>query len=72
MVEDVRDDGLAVGFGVFPAALVEPVTRLIVDSVSCTSAFSQYAAIAALKGPWQQVTTWSRSSADGGTSSWRA
>jgi aspartate/methionine/tyrosine aminotransferase len=47
--------GWRLGFGVFPAALVEPVTRLAINSVSCTSAFSQYAAIAALEGPWGQV-----------------
>jgi aspartate/methionine/tyrosine aminotransferase len=43
--------GWRLGFGVFPPALVEPVTRLVVNSVSCTSAFSQHAAIAALEGP---------------------
>ncbi len=48
--------GWRLGFGVFPASLVEPVTRLVVNSVSCTSAFSQYAAIAALTGPWEPVT----------------
>jgi aspartate/methionine/tyrosine aminotransferase len=47
--------GWRLGFGVFPPALVEPVTRLAINSVSCTSAFSQYAAIAALDGPWDQV-----------------
>ena len=47
--------GWRLGFGVFPPALVEPVTRLAINSVSCTSAFSQYAAIAALEGPWQPV-----------------
>src|SRR5215470_2378032 len=47
--------GWRLGFGVFPAALVEPVTRLAINSVSCTSAFSQYAAIAALEGPWDPV-----------------
>ena len=43
--------GWRLGFGVFPPALVEPVTRLVINSVSCTSAFSQYAAIAAAGGP---------------------
>ena len=38
--------GWRLGFGVFPPALVEPITRLAINSVSCTSAFSQYAAIA--------------------------
>jgi aspartate aminotransferase len=48
--------GWRLGFGVFPPALVEPVTRLAINSVSCTSAFSQYAAMAALDGPWDAVT----------------
>ncbi len=48
--------GWRLGFGVFPAALVEPVTRLAINSVSCTSAFSQYGAIAALDGPQDGVT----------------
>jgi aspartate/methionine/tyrosine aminotransferase len=48
--------GWRLGFGVFPAPLVEPVTRLAINSVSCTSAFSQYAAIAALNGPWDTVS----------------
>lgn len=47
--------GWRLGFGVFPQPLVEPVTRLMINSVSCTSAFSQYAAIAALEGPWDDV-----------------
>ncbi|HWD81416.1 MAG TPA: pyridoxal phosphate-dependent aminotransferase [Kribbella sp.] len=47
--------GWRLGYGVFPAPLVEPVTRLMINSVSCTSAFSQYAAIAALEGPWDDV-----------------
>ena len=47
--------GWRLGFGVFPSSLVEPVTRLAINSVSCTSAFSQYAAIAALEGPQDGV-----------------
>jgi aspartate aminotransferase len=47
--------GWRLGFGVFPPALVEPITRLAINSVSCTSAFSQYAAIAALEGPQDGV-----------------
>jgi aspartate/methionine/tyrosine aminotransferase len=47
--------GWRLGFGVFPPALVEPVTRLVINSVSCTSAFSQYAAAAALRGSWEPV-----------------
>jgi aspartate/methionine/tyrosine aminotransferase len=45
--------GWRLGFGVFPPALVEPVTRLVINSVSCTSAFSQHTAIAALTGPME-------------------
>ena len=64
--------GWRLGFGVFPPALVEPVTRLVINSVSCTSAFSQYAAIAALEGPWEPVEDdGRRSSAAAGTSSSR-
>jgi aspartate aminotransferase len=47
--------GWRLGFGVLPPALVEPVSRLVINSVSCTSAFSQRAAIAALEGPWEPV-----------------
>lgn len=47
--------GWRLGFGVFPTALVEPITRLVINSVSCTAAFSQHAAIAALRGPWDNV-----------------
>jgi aspartate aminotransferase len=47
--------GWRLGFGVFPPALVEPVCRLVINSVSCTSAFSQRAAIAALTGPWDPI-----------------
>lgn len=49
--------GWRLGFGVFPAPLVEPITRLAINSVSCTSAFSQYAAIAALDGPQDGVAS---------------
>lgn len=47
--------GWRLGFAVLPEPLVEPVTRLIVNSVSCTAAFSQLAAKAALDGPWDAV-----------------
>ena len=40
--------GWRVGYGVFPNALVEPISRLMTNSVSCTAAFSQIAAAAAL------------------------
>jgi aspartate aminotransferase len=48
--------GWRLGFGIFPAPLAEPITRLAINSVSCTSAFSQYGAIAALDGPQDGVT----------------
>jgi aspartate/methionine/tyrosine aminotransferase len=47
--------GWRLGFGVLPPALVEPVTRLIINSVSCTAAFAQWGALAAVTGPWQPV-----------------
>ncbi len=47
--------GWRLGFGAFPPALIEPVTRLLINSVSCTAAFSQHAARAALEGPWEPV-----------------
>jgi aspartate/methionine/tyrosine aminotransferase len=47
--------GWRLGFGAFPPSLVEPVTRLIINSVSCTSSFSQRAILAALTGPWEPV-----------------
>lgn len=47
--------GWRLGYGVFPRPLVEPITRLVVNSVSCVPAFSQHGAIAALEGPWDAV-----------------
>jgi len=47
--------GWRLGFGAFPRPLVEPVTRLVINSVSCTSSFSQRAILAALTGPWEPV-----------------
>jgi aspartate aminotransferase len=47
--------GWRLGFGVFPAELVEPIERLISNSVSCTASFSQRAAEAALDGPQDGV-----------------
>jgi aspartate aminotransferase len=47
--------GWRLGFAALPEPLVDPVARLIVNSVSCTSAFSQSAAKAALDGPWDAV-----------------
>ena len=42
--------GWRLGYGLFPNNLVEPISRLITNSVSCTSSFSQIAAIEAIKG----------------------
>ena len=47
--------GWRIGYGIWPKKLVDKATRLNVNSVSCTNAATQYAAIAALKGPQDQV-----------------
>ena len=48
--------GWRLGFGVMPAALAEHVTRLMVNSASCTASFVQLAGIAALEGDQTPVT----------------
>ena len=40
--------GWRLGYGVFPRALVEPVAKLVTNSVSCTATFVQRAGTAAL------------------------
>ena len=40
--------GWRLGYGVFPKPLVEPVTKLVTNSVSCTATFTQRAGIVAL------------------------
>jgi len=47
--------GWRLGYGIFPDELVEPISRLVTNSVSCTSAFSQKAAAAAILGPQDSV-----------------
>ena len=47
--------GWRMGYGLFPAPLVPHIARLIINSVSCTSSFSQKAAIAAITGPTAEV-----------------
>ena len=47
--------GWRIGYGVLPEPLVEPVTRLITNSVSCTAAFTQAAAMTALQAPQDSV-----------------
>ena len=43
--------GWRLGYGVIPEWLVPHFSRLVINSVSCTSAFAQYGAIEALTGP---------------------
>ena len=47
--------GWRIGYGVWPQSLADLVTRLNINSVSCTSAATQYAAIAALEGSQEPV-----------------
>jgi aspartate aminotransferase len=47
--------GWRLGFAAFPPGLMEPVIRMIINTVSCTSAFSQRAILAAVTGPWDPV-----------------
>jgi len=47
--------GWRIGYGVMPAWLVDAVTKLMVNSCSCTASFTQRAGIAALKGPQDAV-----------------
>jgi aspartate aminotransferase len=43
--------GWRLGYAALPTELVEPVTRLIINSVSCTAPAVQLAGVAALEGP---------------------
>ena len=47
--------GWRLGFAAVPPPLVPAFSRLIINSVSCTSAFSQIAAVEALTGPQDAV-----------------
>jgi aspartate aminotransferase len=47
--------GWRIGYGIWPLQLAEKATRLNINSVSCTNAATQFAAIAALDGPQDQV-----------------
>ncbi|MFB3828305.1 MAG: pyridoxal phosphate-dependent aminotransferase [Bryobacteraceae bacterium] len=47
--------GWRMGWGVMPVWLVEAVTKLMVNSNSCTASFTQRAGIAALDGPQDDV-----------------
>ena len=47
--------GWRLGFVGLPEELVEPYSRMIINSVSCSAAFTQRAAFAALTGPWEPI-----------------
>jgi aspartate aminotransferase len=47
--------GWRLGYAILPEALVAPFSRLIINTVSCTSSFSQVAAVEALAGPQDAV-----------------
>ena len=48
--------GWRLGYGVMPADLAEHITRLMVNSASCTASFTQLAGVAALQGDQTPVT----------------
>jgi aspartate aminotransferase len=48
--------GWRMGYGVMPTWLVEAVTKLMVNSNSCTASFTQRAGLAAVSGPQDCVT----------------
>ncbi len=47
--------GWRLGYAILPSALVDPFSKLIINSVSCTSSFEQIAAVEALNGPQDSV-----------------
>ena len=47
--------GWRLGYGVMPASLTGPMTTLLINNISCTATFVQYAGIAALTGPQEPV-----------------
>ncbi|MCC6857578.1 MAG: pyridoxal phosphate-dependent aminotransferase [Bryobacterales bacterium] len=47
--------GWRIGYGVMPEWLVDAISKLMVNSNSCTASFTQRAALAALQGPQQPV-----------------
>src|SRR6476646_10648762 len=47
--------GWRLGYAALPPALVEPITRLLINSVSCTPPAFQLAGVAALTGPRDEV-----------------
>ena len=49
--------GWRMGYGVMPEWIVDAVTKLMVNSNSCTASFTQRAGLAALTGPQDAVTS---------------
>ena len=47
--------GWRIGYGVLPRELVEPISRLVTNSVSCTASFIQRAVLSAMDGPQDDV-----------------
>ncbi len=47
--------GWRLGYASLPTALREPITRLIINSVSCTAPATQLAGVAALTGPRDEI-----------------
>jgi aspartate/methionine/tyrosine aminotransferase len=47
--------GWRLGYGVMPKSLAGPMTTLIINNLSCTATFVQYAGLAALQGPQDSV-----------------
>jgi aspartate/methionine/tyrosine aminotransferase len=47
--------GWRLGYAILPPELVTPFSKMIINSVSCTSSFSQVAAVEALTGPQDSV-----------------
>jgi aspartate/methionine/tyrosine aminotransferase len=47
--------GWRLGYAALPAVLVEPITRLLINSISCTPPAVQLAGVAALTGPRDEV-----------------
>jgi aspartate/methionine/tyrosine aminotransferase len=48
--------GWRLGYGVFPDFMIDDVSKLVTNSVSCTSVFTQIAGIEALEGPQDSVS----------------
>ena len=55
--------GWRLGYGLMPVTCANEVSRLMVNSVSCTASMVQRAGLEALTGPQDDVRAWSRRSA---------